>query len=243
MEGYPKRKRGDPTWSATRDDAYAQKERPAGEPHRLCTLHNLRDAARRDETIAIVCAVNPSVSLTAASSPYTGEPLGWYGATPFTQGRLGVGALPICYPLHRGAMGCGRLFFLPAEAAGQAGLDGLFGAGDEHGVLGDIPGDGGPRGDVAAGADLRKRPDGDILLQGGLGDVGVFDDAVFADDGIGEDTAGAGAFVIFLMSLEMILDIEIFKNQGPIKEATLVPLVFPLLEYLSEPIFRQVLPF
>ena len=37
------------------------------------------------------------------------------------------------------------------------------------------------------------------------------------------------SFVIFLLSLEMILDIEIFKNQGPIKEATLVPLVFPLL--------------
>ena len=44
-----------------------------------------------------------------------------------------------------------------------------------------------------------------------------------------ESFAVAGAFVIFLMSLEMILDIEIFKNQGPIKEATLVPLVFPLL--------------
>ena len=41
-----------------------------------------------------------------------------------------------------------------------------------------------------------------------------------------ESFAVAGAFVIFLMSLEMILDIEIFKNQGPIKEATLV---FPLL--------------
>ena len=41
--------------------------------------------------------------------------------------------------------------------------------------------------------------------------------------------AVAGAFVIFLMSLEMILDIEIFNNTGPIKEATLVPLVFPLL--------------
>ena len=40
--------------------------------------------------------------------------------------------------------------------------------------------------------------------------------------------AVAGAFVIFLMLLEMILDIEIFKNTGPIKEATLVPLVFPL---------------
>lgn len=41
--------------------------------------------------------------------------------------------------------------------------------------------------------------------------------------------AVAGAFCYFLMSLEMILDIEIFKNIGPIKEATLVPLVFPLL--------------
>ena len=44
-----------------------------------------------------------------------------------------------------------------------------------------------------------------------------------------ESFAVAGAFVIFLLSLEMILDIEISKNQGPIKEATLVPLVFPLL--------------
>lgn len=44
-----------------------------------------------------------------------------------------------------------------------------------------------------------------------------------------ESFAVAGAFVIFLLSLEMILDIEVFKNQGPIKEATLVPLVFPLL--------------
>ena len=44
-----------------------------------------------------------------------------------------------------------------------------------------------------------------------------------------ESFAVAGAFVIFLLSLEMILDLEIFKNQGPIKEATLVPLVFPLL--------------
>ena len=44
-----------------------------------------------------------------------------------------------------------------------------------------------------------------------------------------ESFAVAGSFVSFLLSLEMILDIEIFKNQGPIKEATLVPLVFPLL--------------
>ena len=44
-----------------------------------------------------------------------------------------------------------------------------------------------------------------------------------------ESFAVAGALILFLMALEMILDIEIFKNQGPIKEATLVPLVFPLL--------------
>ncbi|CAK7015829.1 MAG: hypothetical protein DELT_02255 [Desulfovibrio sp.] len=41
--------------------------------------------------------------------------------------------------------------------------------------------------------------------------------------------AVAGSIVIFLIALEMLLDVEIFKNQGPMKEATLVPLVFPLL--------------
>ena len=40
--------------------------------------------------------------------------------------------------------------------------------------------------------------------------------------------AVAGALVLFLMAMEMVLDIEIFKNAGPIKEATYVPLVFPL---------------
>ena len=41
--------------------------------------------------------------------------------------------------------------------------------------------------------------------------------------------AAAGALLIFFYALEMILDVEIFKNTGPVKEATLVPLVFPLL--------------
>ena len=41
--------------------------------------------------------------------------------------------------------------------------------------------------------------------------------------------ATAGGFLMFLMALEMILDVEIFKNTGPVKEATLVPIVFPLL--------------
>ena len=41
--------------------------------------------------------------------------------------------------------------------------------------------------------------------------------------------AVAGGLVLFLLAMEMVLDIEIFKNAGPIKEATYVPLVFPLL--------------
>ena len=44
-----------------------------------------------------------------------------------------------------------------------------------------------------------------------------------------ESFAVAGAILIFLTALEMILDIEIFHNMGPTKEATLIPLVFPLL--------------
>lgn len=41
--------------------------------------------------------------------------------------------------------------------------------------------------------------------------------------------AVAGSFILFLMALEMILDVEIFKNQGPMQEATLIPIVFPLV--------------
>lgn len=39
----------------------------------------------------------------------------------------------------------------------------------------------------------------------------------------------AGAVIIFMMALEMILDIDIFKNHSPTKSATLFPLVFPLI--------------
>lgn len=39
----------------------------------------------------------------------------------------------------------------------------------------------------------------------------------------------AGAVIIFMMALEMILDIDIFKNHSPSKSATLFPLVFPLI--------------
>lgn len=44
-----------------------------------------------------------------------------------------------------------------------------------------------------------------------------------------ESFAVAGAILLFLMSLEMLLDVEIFKYAGPTPDATFIPLVFPLL--------------
>ena len=41
--------------------------------------------------------------------------------------------------------------------------------------------------------------------------------------------AMAGALVIFVLAVEMIFGIEIFKNDGPTDSATLVPIVFPLI--------------
>lgn len=41
--------------------------------------------------------------------------------------------------------------------------------------------------------------------------------------------AVAGSFILFIMALEMILDVEIFKNAAPSQEATMIPIVFPLV--------------
>ena len=41
--------------------------------------------------------------------------------------------------------------------------------------------------------------------------------------------AAAGAIVIFLVAIEMLLDIEIFRNNGPSASGTIVPIVFPLI--------------
>lgn len=41
--------------------------------------------------------------------------------------------------------------------------------------------------------------------------------------------AVAGSLVIFLFALEMILDIEIFRNHGPQSSSSFVPLAFPLI--------------
>ena len=80
LEGCLSHRDSDPTWSKARDDAHEYKECLGGEPYRLCLCKRLRAADRRDETIAIVCASNPSVSQSADTSPYTGEALGWCDA-------------------------------------------------------------------------------------------------------------------------------------------------------------------
>ncbi len=44
-----------------------------------------------------------------------------------------------------------------------------------------------------------------------------------------ESFAVAGSLIIFIFSLEMILDVEIFHNQGPEGSSSIVPLAFPLI--------------
>ena len=44
-----------------------------------------------------------------------------------------------------------------------------------------------------------------------------------------ESFAVAGSIVIFVLSLEMILGVELMKNDGPGGSATLVPIIFPLI--------------
>ena len=64
----------------------------------------------------------------------------------------------------------------------------------------------------------------------------IFVAFLFAGDGLlslfGVDIqsfAVAGAIVILVLAIEMILGVELMKNDGPKGSATLVPLVFPLI--------------
>ena len=41
--------------------------------------------------------------------------------------------------------------------------------------------------------------------------------------------AAAGSLIIFVMAMEMILGVELFRNDGPSNSATIIPLVFPLI--------------
>ena len=56
---------------------FTEKYPPAGQAYKQKPFIKLCDADRRNITISIVSPVNPSVSLTATSSPYTRETMGW----------------------------------------------------------------------------------------------------------------------------------------------------------------------
>ena len=69
-----------------------------------------------------------------------------------------------------------------------------------------------------------------------LGSFAVFIAFLYAGDGLlslfGVDIqsfAVAGAIVILVLAIEMILGVELMKNDGPQGSATVVPLIFPLI--------------
>ncbi len=84
--------------------------------------------------------------------------------------------------------------------------------------------------------DLKKK--GNIIqpVSTALGSFVIFVAFLFAGDGLlslfGVDIqsfAVAGAIVILVMAIEMILGVELMKNDGPKGSATIVPLIFPLI--------------
>ena len=84
--------------------------------------------------------------------------------------------------------------------------------------------------------DLKKK--GNVIqpVQTAVGSFVIFVAFLFAGDGLlslfGVDIqsfAVAGAVVILVMAIEMILGVELMKNDGPQGSATIVPLIFPLI--------------
>ena len=84
--------------------------------------------------------------------------------------------------------------------------------------------------------DLKKKGNTIQPVSTALGSFAIFVAFLFAGDGLlslfGVDIqsfAVAGAIVILVMAIEMILGVELMKNDGPQGSATIVPLIFPLI--------------
>lgn len=84
--------------------------------------------------------------------------------------------------------------------------------------------------------ELKKKGSAINPLSAVLGSIVVFIAFLFAGDGLlslfGVDIqsfAVAGAIVILVLAIEMILGVELMKNDGPGGSATVVPLIFPLI--------------
>lgn len=84
--------------------------------------------------------------------------------------------------------------------------------------------------------DLKRKGSKIQPLSTVIGSFVVFVAFLFAGDGLlslfGVDIqsfAVAGAIVILVLAIEMILGVELMKNDGPKGSATFVPLIFPLI--------------
>lgn len=84
--------------------------------------------------------------------------------------------------------------------------------------------------------DLKERGNQIRPLQAVLGSLVIFILFLFAGDGLlslfGVDIqsfAVAGSIIIFVLAIEMIMGIELMKNDGPGGSATIVPIIFPLI--------------
>ncbi len=84
--------------------------------------------------------------------------------------------------------------------------------------------------------ELKKKGSAINPVSAVLGSIVVFIAFLFAGDGLlslfGVDIqsfAVAGAIVILVLAIEMILGVELMKNDGPGGSATVVPLIFPLI--------------
>lgn len=84
--------------------------------------------------------------------------------------------------------------------------------------------------------DLKEKGNKISPVSAALGSFAVFVIFLFAGDGLLslfgvdiESFAVAGAIVIFVLAIEMIMGVELFKNDGPAGSATVVPLIFPLI--------------
>lgn len=84
--------------------------------------------------------------------------------------------------------------------------------------------------------DLKKNRGGVSAIQAALISLAVLVTFLYVGEAMlglfGIDVysfAVAGALVIFVLAVEMIFGIEVFRNDGPRGVATIVPLVFPLI--------------
>ncbi len=84
--------------------------------------------------------------------------------------------------------------------------------------------------------DLKSKGNKIAPLSAALGSFAVFVIFLFAGEGLLsifgvdiESFAVAGSIVIFALAVEMVMGVELIKNDGPSGSSTIVPVIFPLI--------------